>query len=99
MNEAEYLMKNYGNRGGCYPSRPWDEADNTLDSEISIYNSSYEELYMGLYVCWELLHPFAHHCQHERNNSRHCWPSKVGTCCVSLHEALIARPRTGYEVG
>ena len=51
MNEAEYLMKNYGNRGGCYPSRPWDEADNTLDSEISIYNSSYEELYMGLYVC------------------------------------------------
>ena len=22
MNEAEYLMKNYGGRGGCYPSRP-----------------------------------------------------------------------------
>ena len=22
MNEAEYLMKNYGDRGGCYPSRP-----------------------------------------------------------------------------
>ena len=22
MNEAEYLMKNYGARGGCYPSRP-----------------------------------------------------------------------------
>ena len=21
-NEAEYLMKNYGDRGGCYPSRP-----------------------------------------------------------------------------
>ena len=21
MNEAEYLMKNYGDRGGCYPSR------------------------------------------------------------------------------
>ena len=20
MNEAEYLMKNYGDRGGCYPS-------------------------------------------------------------------------------
>ena len=53
-------MKNYGDRGGCYPSRPWDEADNTLDSEISIYNSSYEELYMELYVRWELLHPFAH---------------------------------------
>ena len=22
MNEAEYLMKNYGDRGVCYPSRP-----------------------------------------------------------------------------
>ena len=22
MNEAEYLMNNYGDRGGCYPSRP-----------------------------------------------------------------------------
>ena len=22
--------------------------------------------------CWELLHPFAHHCQHARNNSQHC---------------------------
>ena len=22
MNETEYLMKNYGHRGGCYPSRP-----------------------------------------------------------------------------
>ena len=22
MNEAEYLMKNYGDRGACYPSRP-----------------------------------------------------------------------------
>ena len=21
MNEAEYLMKNYGDRGGCYSSR------------------------------------------------------------------------------
>ena len=30
MNEAEYLMKNYGAQGGCYPSRPWAEADNTL---------------------------------------------------------------------
>ena len=24
MNEAEYLMKNYGDRGGCYPSRSSD---------------------------------------------------------------------------
>ena len=23
MNEAEYLMKNYGDRGGCYPPRPY----------------------------------------------------------------------------
>ena len=23
MSEAEYLMKNYGDRGGCYPSRPY----------------------------------------------------------------------------
>ena len=22
MNEAGYVMKNYGVRGGCYPSRP-----------------------------------------------------------------------------
>ena len=22
--------------------------------------------------CWELLHPFAHHCQHGPNNSQHC---------------------------
>ena len=38
MNEAEYLMKNYGDRGGCYPSRPWAEADNTLRD---LHNSSY----------------------------------------------------------
>ena len=30
MNEAEYLMKNYADRGGCYLSRPWAEAHNTL---------------------------------------------------------------------
>ena len=23
--------------------------------------------------CWESLHPFAHHCQHQRDNSQHCW--------------------------
>ena len=22
--------------------------------------------------CWKLLHPFAHHCNHARNNSQHC---------------------------
>ena len=29
MNEAEYLMKNYGDRGGFYPSRQYAEADNS----------------------------------------------------------------------
>ena len=38
--------------------------------------------------CWELLHPFAHHCQHEWNNSQHCWRNNVGSCCVCLHAAL-----------
>ena len=37
--------------------------------------------------CWELLHPFAHHCQHGRNNSQRCWPTSVGSCCVRLHVA------------
>ena len=32
--------------------------------------------------CWELLHPFAHHCQHARNN--------VGSYCVRLHAALAS---------
>ena len=32
MNEAEYLMKNYGDRGGCYPSRP----SRITPSEISL---------------------------------------------------------------
>ena len=39
MNEAEYLMKNYGDRGGCYPSRPQAEADNTRPD---LHNSSYD---------------------------------------------------------
>ena len=34
--------------------------------------------------CWELLHPFAHHCQHLRNNSHHCCPNHVGSCCIRL---------------
>ena len=40
MNEAEYLMKNSGDRCGCYPSRPKAEADNTLRD---IHNSSYDK--------------------------------------------------------
>ena len=34
MNEAEYLMKNYGDRGGCLA-----EVDNTLQD---LHNSSYD---------------------------------------------------------
>ena len=37
--------------------------------------------------CWELLHPFAHHCQHAPNNSQHCWRN-IGSCCIHLHAAL-----------
>ena len=36
---------------------------------------------------WELLHPFARHCQHARNNSQH-WRNNVGSCCVRLYVAL-----------
>ena len=39
MNEAEYLMKNYGDRGGCYPPRPTASMDNTLRD---LHNSSYD---------------------------------------------------------
>ena len=31
MNEAEYLMKNYGDRGGCFPPQPTASMDNMLD--------------------------------------------------------------------
>ena len=37
MNEAEYLMKNYGDRGGCYPPRPTASTDNTLPISIILY--------------------------------------------------------------
>ena len=39
MNEAEYPMKNYGDRGGCYLSRLQAEADNTLRD---LHNFSYD---------------------------------------------------------
>ena len=43
MNEAEYLMKNYGDGGGCYPSRPLAEVDNTLqDLHNSLYDTKAE---------------------------------------------------------
>ena len=38
-------------------------------------------------ICWELLHLFAHHCQHARNNSQHCWRNNVGSCSARLHAA------------
>ena len=37
-------------------------------------------------TCWELLYPFAHHCQHARNNSQHCCANNVD--CARLHAAL-----------
>ena len=37
--------------------------------------------------CWELLHSFAHHCQHGPNNSQHCWA--VGSCWGPL-DVLVA---------
>ena len=48
MNEAEYLLKNYhGDQGGCYPSRPRAEADNTLRD---LHNSSYDTFHEQLSV-------------------------------------------------
>ena len=43
--------------------------------------------------CWELLHPLAHHCQHGRNNSQHCWRNNGGSYCVLLHAALGLQSR------
>ena len=39
MNDAEYLMKNYGDRGGRYPPRPTASTHNTLQD---LHNSSYD---------------------------------------------------------
>ena len=36
MSEAEYLMKNYGDRGGCYHTA---STENTLQD---VHNSSYD---------------------------------------------------------
>ena len=35
--------------------------------------------------CWELLHPFEHHCQQGRNNSQNCWSNIAGNCCILLN--------------
>ena len=44
---------------------------------------------------WELLNPFAHHCQHGRNNFQHCWGNKFGSCCALLHvfKILVKEPQ------
>ncbi len=38
LDEAEYDMKNYADRGECYPPKPKAEADNTIRD---LHNSSY----------------------------------------------------------
>ena len=42
--------------------------------------------------CWELLHPFAHHCQQGHGKSQHCEPNNVGSCCVLLHVVPFLSP-------
>ena len=49
--------------------------------------------------CWELLHPFAHHNQHGRNNSQHCWCNNVGSCCIRLHTTTNTDATTPNIVG
>ena len=49
--------------------------------------------------CWDLLHPFAHHCQHARNNSQHCWRNIVGSCCIRLHTTANTHATTPNIVG
>ena len=46
---------------------------------------------------WELLHPFAHHCQHARNNSQHCWRNNVVSCCARLLSALGIRDMISHK--
>ena len=38
MNEAEYLMKNCGDQAGCYQSRPWAKAYNTLREGEGVFD-------------------------------------------------------------
>ena len=40
--------------------------------------------------CWDLLRPFAHHSQHGRHNSQHCWPK--------LHRAFEVRAYSEGEI-
>ena len=41
--------------------------------------------------CWELLHPFANHCQHGRHNSQHYWPNTFWFLDISS-AARLRRP-------
>ena len=60
---------------------------------VGATHAHYAWMHYGSQTCWELLHPFAHHCQHARNNSQHCWRNNVRSCCVRLHAALIGNLR------
>ena len=46
---------------------------------------------------WELFHPFAHHCQHARNNSQHCWRNNLVSCCAHFLTALGIRDMISYK--
>ena len=43
--------------------------------------------------CWELLHPFAHHCQHGRNSSQHCYI--VGATMLGVVASVCMQPKAG----
>ena len=49
--------------------------------------------------CWELVHPYAHHWQHERNNFQHCWAKIVGSCCIGMHSTANTDATTPSSVG
>ena len=68
---------------------------NTLGATHAHY--TWSPKHYGLYPPHDALHvptllgvvaPFAHHCQHGRNNSQHGWPNNIGSCCVCLHVAF-----------
>ena len=49
--------------------------------------------------CWELLQPYAHLCQYERNNSQQCWADIVGICCNRTHTTANTNATTPSIVG
>ena len=51
--------------------------------------------------CWELLHPFEHHCKHLRNNSQRCRSNNVGSSssvCTRAYR-LTSRPTSPRPTG